>query len=203
MINDSLIHNNSLKENSGIQYDIATINSSKFTHNSIDSGYGLIDGPLGKVDSILLVTESDFLYNHGDVVRAESRVDIVLDTCNFTGNNGDIGTLCIVNDDMSLHMSNTKIIAPLDGNIVALYFTYSTGTDKATKMTDYLTHQICLISGNTTLNSSATDTFLHEAEIAGLVIIDKQWQPGYEVSQEETVFASGEYVYILVGCREA
>ena len=115
-------------------------------------------------------------------------MNIVLNACKFIGNNVGHGTL-FMPDDATLRTSNTTIIAPAEGNKVAVYFEVTT---KALNMTDYMTYKTCFMSGNTTLNSSTTDTFLHEAEDAGLVVIHKQGLP-YRVTQEETVFASGEY----------
>ncbi len=186
VINQSLIHNNSIHGSPGIAFDGAIITSCVFTHNTIVD-YGLIQHVQSAVGS-LQVTQSSFISNNGDVIVVDRTVDVVLNVCNFTGNNGASGTLYIVNDGATLRTSNTTIIAPYEGNKVAVYFV---GNIKQITMTDYLTYDTCLISGNTTLNSSSTDTFLQEAVDSGLVVIHRQ-SFKYTVTQEETVFASGK-----------
>ena len=192
-INNSVIHNSSVHSTSGIRSDNAAITFCTFTNNTIESGYGLIATASEKPYTTLLVEQCTFLYNQGNVIIVQSGVDIVLNSCNFTGNNGKYGTLLIWNDGATLRTSNTSFIAPAEGNKVAVYFIV---TINGTKMTDYMTYDTCFISGNTTLNSSSTDRFIQEAEAAGLIVIDKQKYP-YRVTREETVFASGKYDYIL------
>ncbi len=187
IMNNSVIHNNSVHGNPVIVYDKAVISWCNFTNNTEKSAYGLIMSSVsGKPDLRLQVTQSTFLYNQGNVITMYNSVDIVLDACKFTGNNADKGTLYIRDDSATLRTSNTTFIAPKEGNKVALYFEVST---KGTKMTDYLTYDTHFISGNNTLNSCSTDTFLQKAEAAGLVVIDKHVFP-YMVTQEETAFAS-------------
>ncbi len=181
VINQSLIHNNSIHGGSGIVHDDAIITSCTFSYNTVEHDYELIQGLSGR----LQLTESNFMYNQGDVVYRTS--DVVLNACNFTGNNPQHGTLSIWNNGATLRTSDTTIIAPAHGNKVAVYFIKTT---KQISMTDYMTYDTFLISGNTTLNSSSTDTFLQEAVASGLVVIDRQGFP-YTVTQEETVFASG------------
>ncbi len=189
VINQSLIHNNSIHGNPGISFDNAIIISCVFRHNTVTVAvHALITGIIGNSQS-LQVTQSNFIFNHGDVIRVDSTVDVVLNACNFIGNNVEGGTLQIQNDGATLRTSNTTIIAPVKGNKVAAYFT---STGKQITMTDYMTHDTCLISGNKTLNSSSTDTFLQEAVAAGLVVIDNRQGYPYTVTQEETVFASGK-----------
>ncbi len=186
--NDSIIHNNSIHRVSGITHDSVNIAYSKFTNNTVDHNFGLIQSTTGEMDSTLKIEHSTFLYNHGDVLHMETGVDIVLNECNFTGNYGDMGTICLWNDGATLRTSNTTITAPAEGNKVAIYIGAS---EEGTKLTDYMTYNTSFISGNTTLNSSLTDTFLLEAEEAHLVVVKKQVT--YTVTQEETVFASCKY----------
>ena len=191
LLTDTMIHNNSIF-NTGILYNNATITLCTFTLNSAGRGYGLISSELGKIDPTLLVEQSTFLHNQGDVIREDSSVDIVLNACNFTGNNGELGILTLWNTGASLRIANTTINAPSEGNKVAAYFKF---INEQTKMTDFLTYDTCLITGNITLNSSSTENFLRKAEAAGLVVIEDIFHPycpSYKVTQEETVFASGK-----------
>ncbi len=193
IMNKSTIHNNSGHENPGILYHNAVISWCTFTNNTVGGpGYGLmLSSESGKPHSHLLMTQSTFLYNQGEVITVYNNADIVLDACNFIWNNADTGTLAIQDDSATLRTSNTTIIAPKEGNKVIVYFCVTT---EGTMMTDYLTYNTQFISGNTTLNSSSTDAFLQEAEAAGLVVINKQELP-YMVTQEETVFASRKITF--------
>ncbi len=185
---DSTMLYNTIHKNPGIRYGNATIKSCTFTRNTVDTGYGLVmNYAQPDSDSTLKVIQSNFMQNQGDVILIDSsRLDIVLDTCNFTGNIVEHGTLYICDNAATLRTSNTTIITPADSNKVAAYFKDDT---KRIRMTDYMTYKTCFISGNTTLNSSSTENFLQEAEHAGLVFIDSPYP--YRVTQEETVFASG------------
>ncbi len=191
MVNHSLIHNNTLQGTSGIFYYYnAIITSCTFTHNRVTDGYGLILSQSGR----LQVTQSTFMYNNGDVIAirllgGQGRVDTVLDTCNFTGNNDHLGTLVMWSDGATLRTSNTIITAPSEGNKVAIYLYPAKGEN----MPSYMTYNTHLISGNIRLNSSATDTFLQDAQNAGLVVIENAVYSSYTVAQEESVFASCKY----------
>ena len=164
LMNNSVMHNNSVYETSCIVFYHAFITLCTFTNNTIESDIGLI-ASAWKSDSRLQVKESIFLYNQGNMIRVEGDVDIVLNSCNFTGNSGERGTLFIQDDGTTVRTSNTTVIAATEGstgNKVAVYFA---ATTKQTIMTDYMTHDTCFISGNTTLNSSSTEIFLQEASI--------------------------------------
>ena len=161
-----------------------------FTYNTVQKYFGLIGPQSGKSSSTLQVEQSTFLFNLGDVIWVESRVDIVLNACNFTGNNGEHGALFIHDDSASLRTSNTTFATPIEGNVVAAYFLIS---DKSTKITDYMTYDTCFTSGDMTLNSSSADNLLQEAEAEGLVVIDNQGGFPYMVTQEETAFASCKF----------
>ncbi len=198
LLNEIKMYNNSVLSGGGIVYSNAIIKCSMFMYNTVDSTYGLIIAS-GNLNAALQIEQSAFLYNQGNVIVVQKRVDIVLNACNFTGNNGEDGTLSIQGDDAPLRTSNTTIIAPTEGNKVAIHFLLS---DKGIKMTDYLTHRTRFLSENASLDSSTTDNFLQEAVDAGLVVIEQQAEP-YTVTQEETVFASCKFRYFLLECKSS
>ncbi len=197
LLEDNTIYNNSIHGTSGIIFGNATIRRCTFKFN-IKRDYGrhslmrhLSKEPL----STLQVTQSSFIHNEGVIIDVEGAVDIVIDGSKFTENKPDMyGTISIFSNDVQLRTSNTAITAPIEGNKVAVYFRPREGINTP----DYMTYNTQLLSGITMLNSSVTDTFLQDAETAGLIVIDKIHAPSYKVIQEETVFASGKYFRIIL-----
>ena len=190
IIDNSFMRNNTVNVTGCIMFRNAIITSSTFINNTVASGFGLLNTGYMKTNLTLQLIHCNFLENREAVLMVVSKVDVSIDSCVFKGNYGTWGTLQLV-DQVSLRTSNTVFTAPIEGNKVALYFVTSHASGKELQMTDYLTHEVSLVSGNITLKSSSSHNFLQEAEDAGLIYIDKQ-KIDYYVTQEETVFASGK-----------
>ncbi len=189
LLSKTIVYNNMFHNTDGIVGN-ATVKSCRFELNKMEWGYGLLHNNKADRESSLRVTNCTFMYNQGDLIYSIGKVDIVLDACNFTENNPHRGTLCIWNNNATLHLSGSTITAPTDGNKVAVYFGV---TSKQIKMTDFLTYNSSLGMKNTTLNTSSTKTFLQESQAAGLIIIQRFKEFPYTVTQEETMFASCKY----------
>ncbi len=194
---DSTVYNNTIRGATGMRYGNATIRRCTFKRNIMKRNYYGIQSLIGHVSgetlATLKVTHSSFIHNEGNIIYALGAVDIVMDGCNFTENKPHHGTLFIQNNEAELRTSSTTITAPAEGNKLTLYF----AAKKGVRVTGFRAYNTHFRSGNIMLNSSSTDTFLQEAEKAGLVYIWKVNAPSYKVTQEETVFASGKYYRVI------
>ena len=165
-----------------------SIVSSNFSFNTVmGQSRGLIY-VMAKLHAIMQVIRTVFTYNSGTLMKAISAVNVIFDSCSLKGNTGGKGTVDLL-DDSTLRISNTSFHTE-DRQVAILFET----SDKRTKMTDFLTFETYFTSGKTTLTSSNTDNLLQKLVAAGIVEVFQRIV-GYYVTQEETPYASGLYIY--------
>ncbi len=188
VIRDSVfVNNNGVMISSGN----LSIVSSYFAHNNMHDMEGLGQGLIyvtEKQHAFMQVISTAFTYNSGTLIKAFSAVNVIFDSCNIKGNTGGKGTVDLL-DVSTLSISNTSFHTE-DRQVAILFET----SDKRTKMTDFLTFETYFISGKTTLTSSNTDNLLQKLVAVGIVEVFYRIV-GYHVTQEETPYASGLYIY--------
>ena len=199
VIANSTMQKNKVNGNGGIMYSKngnVVIYNCIFLENSVN-GIGGVAFMSGDGNSKLQIVKSLFHTNtakmDGAVLYITGSVDIVVDSCNFTGNVAQSDSGLMLFDIPSLRTSKCIFSIPENrkSSVVSIYFERSS---KHAKDTNYLTFESVFKYGNKTLRSDSAkaDNFVNRAKAFGAIMVHDDVHGKYQIKHEETIYASGE-----------